>query len=309
MKQVKVLYFAGWGRSGTTVLGNIMGQLAGYTNVGELYYLWDRGLIDGQPCGCGESLAACEMWREVGERAFGGWGQAEAGRFRQLRNEGLRTRHLPLLRFKSSRAKVIERTQPFRDALGKLYRAIAETTGCEVIVDTSKFPSYAYLLGHCPDIELYTTHLVRDPRAVAYSWWSRSEKMTALETGKVRNVHKHHPLTSSMLWNTWNHLLKKQWQRESLPYHLVNYENFMHEPEPTVRRIADFVGHIPAEMPFVKSHEVCIDPCHSASGNPNRFRQGNLVLRTDNEWETKMSYPMRAMVSAATVFNRPAFGY
>ena len=309
MKQVKVLYFAGWGRSGTTLLGNILGQLDGYHNVGELYYLWDRGLQDGQPCGCGETLHECPVWREVGNRAFGGWNKVDAERFKVLRNQGLRTRHLPTLRFESSRQRVLDRTVEFREALARLYRAIVDVTGCEVIVDTSKFPSYAYLLGHCPGIELSTVHLVRDPRAVAYSWWSRSEKMTSLETGQVRNIHKHHPLTSSILWNAWNQLLQQQWKRESLPYQLVNYEQFMREPEPTVRSIAEFAKHVPDHLPFVSSHEVRVETCHSVSGNPNRFRQGNIKLRLDNEWETKMSSRMRLLVSAVTLLNRPAFGY
>ncbi|MEO0513840.1 MAG: sulfotransferase domain-containing protein [Planctomycetota bacterium] len=309
MKQVKVLYFAGWGRSGTTLLGNIMGQLDGYLNVGELYYLWDRGLQDGQPCGCGDALAKCVVWHEIGERAFGGWDTLDAARFQDMRNHGLRTRHLPMLRFAAGRQAALDRTEAFREALSKLYRAIVGVTGCKVIVDTSKFPSYAYLLGHCPGIDLYTTHLVRDPRAVAYSWWSRSEKMTTLEAGKIRNVHKHHPLTSSILWNAWNHLLKQQWKRESMAYQLVNYEQFMNAPEVTVRRIADFARHVPNRSPFVESHEVHVEPCHSVSGNPNRFRQGNLKLRLDNEWETKMSSAMQLTVSTITMFNRPAFGY
>jgi hypothetical protein len=43
---VRVLYFAGSGRSGTTVINNILGQLGGAFAAGELRYLWRRGVVE-----------------------------------------------------------------------------------------------------------------------------------------------------------------------------------------------------------------------------------------------------------------------
>ncbi len=68
-----VLYLGGLGRSGTTVLERVLGELPGVCSVGELVHLWRRGVLDGETCGCGRSFGSCPFWAEVGRVAFGGW--------------------------------------------------------------------------------------------------------------------------------------------------------------------------------------------------------------------------------------------
>src|ERR1022692_3637443 len=52
----------------------------------------------------------------------------------------------------------------------RLYAAIIKVSGCELVVDSSKHPSLAHCLRWLPDVDLRVLHLVRDSRAVAYSW-------------------------------------------------------------------------------------------------------------------------------------------
>ena len=40
-----VLYIAGSGRSGSTVLGRILGRVEGFGAVGELRYVWERRIL------------------------------------------------------------------------------------------------------------------------------------------------------------------------------------------------------------------------------------------------------------------------
>ena len=42
----KILYVAGWGRSGTTLLDNVLGQVEGFVSTGELHNIWQRGLVE-----------------------------------------------------------------------------------------------------------------------------------------------------------------------------------------------------------------------------------------------------------------------
>ena len=44
---------AGSGRSGSTLITTVLGQLDGCFAAGELRYLWQRGMVDNRPCGCG----------------------------------------------------------------------------------------------------------------------------------------------------------------------------------------------------------------------------------------------------------------
>ena len=68
---VSVLYIAGPGRSGSTLLDTMLGQIDGFVSVGELRNLWARGLGDGWPCGCGAAVRDCPFWSSVLTEAFG----------------------------------------------------------------------------------------------------------------------------------------------------------------------------------------------------------------------------------------------
>ncbi|HDO25996.1 MAG TPA: sulfotransferase, partial [Nitrospirae bacterium] len=69
--RIKVLYIAGMSRSGSTILGNILGEIDGFFNAGELIDIWDRGLASDGKCGCGMKISKCEVWRTVLDKAFG----------------------------------------------------------------------------------------------------------------------------------------------------------------------------------------------------------------------------------------------
>ena len=49
---VKVLFVGGFGRSGSTLLDNVLGQVDGFASCGEISYLWDRGLEQDRLCSC-----------------------------------------------------------------------------------------------------------------------------------------------------------------------------------------------------------------------------------------------------------------
>src|SRR3954466_8311379 len=66
--RTRVLSIVGPGRSGTTILGNILGEVQGITNAGELRWLWRRGLMEQRPCGCGLPPVECPRWSVVLDR-------------------------------------------------------------------------------------------------------------------------------------------------------------------------------------------------------------------------------------------------
>ena len=46
--KIKILYITGWGRSGSTILSMLLGQLDGFFLTGEMYQLWQSGFIDNE---------------------------------------------------------------------------------------------------------------------------------------------------------------------------------------------------------------------------------------------------------------------
>src|SRR5690606_31367482 len=50
---VKVVFIGGLGRSGTTLLERLLGQLPGVMPLGEITHLWERDLLGNEMCACG----------------------------------------------------------------------------------------------------------------------------------------------------------------------------------------------------------------------------------------------------------------
>ncbi len=62
---MKVVYVVSGTRSGSTVLDTVLGGIDGWFSSGELRFLWERGLLEGRRCGCGEPVTSCPVWSEV----------------------------------------------------------------------------------------------------------------------------------------------------------------------------------------------------------------------------------------------------
>lgn len=91
---VTVAYIGGMGRSGSTLLARVLGQVPGVCQVGELCYLWKQSVLRDRLCSCGRAFSACPFWRQVGEAAFGGWDAEQARHADALRRRVERNRNV-----------------------------------------------------------------------------------------------------------------------------------------------------------------------------------------------------------------------
>jgi hypothetical protein len=282
--KIKVLYLAGWGRSGSTILSNILGELDGFFSAGEINNLWDRGLLDDRLCGCGQNFSRCEFWPIVFTTAFGGLSGVDAKRYVELENS-LRTPDLWLSLLPGGASHLSSRLQGYVEVLEQLYQAIQKTADCPVIVDASKNPVHAYLLSIIPTIDLYVVHLVRDPRGVAYSWVKK--KSYDPDRRNPSYMDQHSPLYSTLIWSLWNLTIDRLWSAHP-QYRLLHYEEFVRQPRQKVGEIVRFCGEQASALPFVSDHEVALHCNHNVSGNPSRFQYGHVRLTMDDAWKTEM---------------------
>ena len=178
---VKVLFLAGKGRSGGTLLAGLLGQLPGFFSVGELNRLWDWGLGQNYHCGCGTPFRDCETWAAI--LADAGRGLTEA-RIDRLQAAVVRWPNLPrlFLTHPSGRARW-RALEEYTNASSAVYQSIGRVTGARVVVDSSRLPFEPVALGLVPDVDVYIAHLVRDPRAVVYSW-KRKKLLTDRDSGE-----------------------------------------------------------------------------------------------------------------------------
>ncbi|MBV8982736.1 MAG: sulfotransferase, partial [Acidimicrobiia bacterium] len=162
----RVLYIAGTGRSGSTLLARILHASGGVFAGGELRYVWQRGVLEDRLCGCGERFSRCPFWTDVIDRGFGGPAHVDAQKVVAEQRALTRLRQVPKILTTGGGGVSGE----YLHTLSKLYSAIAQVSGCELIVDSSKLPSYGCVLGQVPGLDVRFVHLVRDPRGAAYSW-------------------------------------------------------------------------------------------------------------------------------------------
>jgi sulfotransferase family protein len=296
---VRVLAIVGAGRSGSTMIGNILGSVDGVFCGGEIRYLWERGLRDDRLCGCGEAFHDCPTWSAILARAGCDPHPADVEHLIAGAADGTRVRHVPRL-LAGQRWGWPPRLQPngYREQLQRLYHAIPGVTGCSLLVDTSKLPTYTHVLEELGGVELFVVHLVRDPRATAYSW-GRHKPLA--DGARAATMQRQSPGRSAMLWNVWNITARQLWQEDPDHYLRVDYEEFVLRPQECIDGILRFAGHhSDAARIFKDGRTVALGVNHTVAGNPDRLQRGDVRLRLDDEWTRKMSRSDRLMVTALT---------
>jgi hypothetical protein len=304
--KVKVLYVVGLGRSGSTILSNSLGQIPGFFSGGELNFIWRHNVLENRLCGCGRPFRECPVWTRVMDQAFGGMDGVDPREMMRLQNSGTRTRHIPIMLTRGGRRSIAERLEKFLIAYGRLYEAIGAVTGSRVVVDSSKEPAHGFAMGMVPGVDFYVLHLVRDPRAAAYSW---SKKKPQPDTDTREHMVRFSPTKSSALWDSWNASAEALWRRTPERYLRLRYEDFVAEPRKSFEEILALVGERNADPPLVGENEVKLGVSHTVSGNPNRFETGAVELRTDREWISSMKPRDKAIVTALTLPLLKHYGY
>lgn len=303
----KVVFIVGSGRSGTTLLGNLLGEHPSFFHAGEVQRLCGPLLSRGMLCGCRAPVAECGFWGSVLAEAFdpsavNGLTPKDAG---DLREQAVRMRHLPRLLRAHGKEKGSDRLERYREISSRLYATIARRSGARVVVDSSKGVSDALALAMLPHVPSYFVHLVRDPRAVAYSWHRQ-------KTERPRKGNASH-WTSGRVTRNWvmmqgtSELLRLQLGRDR--WITVRYEDLLRHPSETLSKLLHFIGEPSEPELLIVDGKVHLSPNHTAGGNGSRFRTGSVSLELDNEWVTRQ-LPRDRRISTAIAFPLLSrFGY
>ena len=305
--RTRVLYIGGAGRSGSTLLGRVIGSADDVFAGGELRYIWDRGLRDNQLCSCGAPFRSCPFWSEVFQKAFGGFDWLDATSMLQAQKQVDRLRYIPLLTHPRLRTPAFgDRLDRYCEAMGRLYDAIRMVSRASLIVDSSLDPSYAFFLAANPAIELELIHLVRDSRAVAFSWQRRRPRPEI--HSRVEYVPRWSVSHASRNWLVAN-LLVARLARLGTPSARVRYEDYTSDPSAVHDRLGElFALPAPALAAGAFELETPTDE-HLIAGNPMRFDKGPIRIQPDDEW-TRCTTPSAFV--AATLYTWPLlvhYGY
>jgi hypothetical protein len=301
----RILYVAGWGRSGSTILANLLGEIEGFRSLGELHMLWLRGLVQQRTCGCGARVVDCPFWSEIlsslPERTrklqpetVVAWQRAEA-----------RARHTRRILSKRHREHD-ETLENLSTVILDVYNTVFDRTGAEVLVDSSKRPSNAAISATLDDLDVFVIHLVRDPRAVAYSW--RRHKPSG-EGGSFGEMRRYGPMASTAQWLGWNlaaDLVVRELGDRAIR---LRYEDLVETPQAALRSILNFVGLPDAPLPSTDQGVVQLGVHHTVAGNASRFRTGGVELRPDSEWMERQRRSHRVIATAIASPLLRTYGY
>lgn len=285
----KILCITGWCRNGSTIMGNILNEIPGFFHVGELHFLWRNAAGKGSntSCGCGEALTQCPIWSKIlplGQPAgVSAPDHADAVIRRQL--ACVRTRHTWRV---LHRGLHNEEIREHAALMTRTYHAIAEASGAQVIVDTTKIPGEAALLPHLEGVRPYYVHLVRDPRAVAHSWSRQKQYAYVMSSSK-----------STAYWHGFNlasRAITRRYPERSL---FLRFEEFITDPAGTIEVLLRLCDTDPGANPM-QDRTIELHTNHTVTGNPDRFRTGATRIRDrDYPWETEL--PVPAKLAAATL--------
>lgn len=297
----RVLFLGGLGRSGTTLVERMLGELPGVVALGEVVHLWQRDLRGGDRCGCGTPFAGCGFWQAVGQAGFGGWHRVDVDRVLRLQRRVERTRHIPVLAAGRRGALRDEYAAYYR----RVYTAAAGVAGARLVVDSSKHSALAWCLARS-GMDVRVVHVVRDARGVAYSW---TRHVARPEAGGER-MTRYSPARSALLWSTHNAALGLLASR-GVPVARLHYEQLLADPARWLRSVAGFAGLdlSTPDLSFLTADSVRLGQCHSAAGNPMRFTVGTVPLRRDDAWRQELPARHRRVVATLCAPLLAAYGY
>ena len=303
-----VIFIGGAGRSGSTLLGSILGQSPDCFAAGEVTHLWERGLLKDELCGCGRAFSRCEFWQEVIRDAFGSLTLSEVREIERNRRLCSALGTLPLwLCPHLPRSGLVEALGFYEPRLLQLYRSMAKISGKAVVVDSSKFPPESLLLENSQAIELKLLHLVRNCKAVVNAWLKKKRRPEVTQRADFFRVY--HPLVTCSAWLIFNTIFTDQSQRLSNRATALRYEDLIESPQRVIRDLAQSLAFREPEELWIDDKVLAPLSNHMVSGNPSRLNQSAIPLVLDREWENSLPWRYRLLVEVLAGRVQKRYGY
>lgn len=286
----QVLYIAGYGRSGSTILDMLLGTHPDVFSAGELTRVF-RAVVLGEPCSCGAPVDRCPLWgavlaetgvhddRTIAKRAW----QATVA-LDQASVSGVRRRH---------HAELYERLWP------RLLHILARRTGASVVVDSSKTtrltrnrPNALRAAG----VGVSVVQLTRDPARVIESALRGTN--TDLAKGKPTSVGVTTPFRVAVGWIAAN-----EWRWRHGPVHHVRYEALLRAAEAEIPPILARVGLEAAPVLDHLAAGHAMPTGHGIAGNRLRGQGGVRFGRMERPESTGRPWSTRAALMLLQPFS------
>lgn len=263
----RILYIAGYSRSGSTILDMMLNSHDDVISTGELTYLQSDALNADRMCTCGEPYQSCTR--------YGHWLEdrpaTEAALIRKIEERaGVKT----LLN-----GNVSEHDQ-------NAYRAYAQSLFAEigsdasVIVDSSKSAHDAagrpFALARLAGLDVRVLHLSRSPRSTIRSYLDKGSNWALEGHQKPRALESWRPIVG---WTLANSLAAKVGKALGEDHYLhVRLEDLLTDPKTTMDRIGHFAGLDLSGVSKAVLAGEAFSAGHSVGGNRARLTPQKIEL-------------------------------
>lgn len=295
----KIIYVAGYGRSGSTLMDMMLGSHPGVFGAGEMSTICRHVWPNDEYCACHNRVQACSLWSGImAEWQAGGADPAAHARLQQKIEPVI----APTRSLKGAAAR-----RYVAETLA-LYRITAAHIGRPVLLDSSKSPGRALALAAEKDLDFRAIHLVRDPRAVAFSM-SKPMKIDT-QAGVQKKIRAHPAWRTALRWSYVNAgadaLIRRLPESRTIR---VRYEDLVAHPAETLAWIGAAMG-LPqlGDLGAGIAAGGTIAAEHQVAGSRIRM-SGPMTLKADLHWQDRMAPAAQQQVERLCARRMRAYGY
>lgn len=286
-EKTQVIYIMGAGRSGSSILGEAIGMLPRTLHLGEILGIFDYCLDKNEKivCSCGNFYEKCPFWNKLMVKTFGDEWKSVIIPFRVL---GKLPTTKKILFEKIFHGSVFSEINTM-SRINFLLKNALSITNSEIIVDSSKSIPYAILMKNSPLFNIFLIHLVRDPRAVLYSWLHRPIQI--YDEDQNKSILRTRTLIEGAFEWIYSDIGAHILRLFGYPFIEVLYEDFIKNPEEIIQNIMKAAKQ---QGIFLEYSEEIINRLynkkvdfqgHWSGGNPRlKNKSGLNSIEIDNHW-------------------------
>lgn len=295
---LKLIYIAGYGRSGSTILDILLGQHENVFGMGELSTMCRHVWARNEYCACGARIRECVFWAPVMSDWLSGGVALSDHLWLQRQIEPL---YSPLRRPGGGKlGRYLAQTE-------LLMENVAARAGTSVLLDSSKMPGRGLALSMSSSVDLRVIHLVRDGRAVAHSM-TRAMAID-VAAGRQKEIKPRSAYRTALRWRLYNSSVETLARRVGHDRFVrVRYEDLVADTPTQLQRIGRCVGLDLSDLGRRVSAGEPMSSVHQMAGSRIRM-EGRLMLEADTRWETEITATNRRRVTRVAGGQLRRYGY
>jgi len=291
-EKIRLVYIGSSGRSGSTLLELIFGAHPQLWTLGEFYVLPFAIESAAKQCGCGTLVSECPFWGSIVKETMPIIRGPSIRRFRDGYDVGrlFHFAEFPSIwsrngSWSSRRGAELEQFAKDNAAvMGAALTKARQLKGAQVrfLVDASKSLYRLLWLKQSGAFDLRVIHLVKDPRAFAYSMSKRQDG----------SVNRKQAARAALRWNAENYLFDKLFRNRFTENEVlrIRYEDLASNPKTVLQNMLGWL-ELPYDENMVSDFR-CVN--HGIAGNPMRQRKTGIQL--DEKWRHGLSAGMQRLV-------------